>query len=113
MLLGTLIERLSTDIDAAVALEALDDVVLFAQLESMASRFEESAPEYVAASASRFAAMASDEDWLGLMSDVERATDPAQAVLVRMVRWGLKRDADELDPATTTNACGCGGGGCG
>jgi len=109
MLLGTLIERLSTDSDAAVALEALDDVVLFAELEAMASRFEESAHQYVAASASRFAAMASDEEWLGLMGDVERAADPAQAVLVRMVRWGLKRDADDLDQAPAT-ACGCSGG---
>ncbi len=107
MLLGTLIERLSVDTDAAAALEALSDVVLFAEIETMSSRFGESASEYVAASASRFAAMASDEEWLGMMNAMERAADPAQAVLVCMVRWGLRHDAAE---ATTSPAFACGNG---
>lgn len=110
MMLGTLISRLSNASDASLALEALDDVVLFAKIDAMAMRFGESASEYVSASAARFAAMASDEEWLSLMSALERAADPAQAVLVRMVRWGLSQDArDEADEPlqACSGACGC------
>lgn len=110
MLLGSLIERLSDETDASTALAALNDVVLFAEIDAMGRRFDESPPEYVAASASRFAAMASDEDWLGLMTAIERSDDPAQTVLTRMVRWGLAQDAKE--PLTIPNgcsgSCGCG-----
>lgn len=113
MLLGTLIEQLSVDTDAARALEALNDVVLFAEIDKMARRFGETPPEYVAASASRFAAMANDEEWLALMNAMERAPDPAQAVLVRMVRWGLNRDATDIDQAgadakPSATGCSCG-----
>ena len=109
-MLGTLISRLSNEADASLALEALDDVVLFAEIAAMAKRFGESTSEYVSVSAARFAAMASDEDWLALMSAIERAADPAQAVLVRMVRWGLSQDArDETaaHPRQACGACGC------
>lgn len=113
MLLGEVIERLSNEDDAGAALEALNDVVLFTEIDAMSKNFDESPPQYVAASAARFAAMASDEDWLGLMNTIERAGDPAQAVLVRMVKWGLARDAADLQPAPAKKSCGgnCGCGG--
>ena len=109
MLLGALLERLRHSVDASAALEALGDVVLFARIDEMAGQFEESPGEYVAASASRFAALAGDEDWLDLMSAIERSQDPAQAVVVKMLNWALARDAQDLSDGTK-RACGCGGG---
>lgn len=95
MQLGTLIDRLSLEEDAAVALEALGDIVLFSDVRTVGEHYGESPGAYVANAARRFAALASDEDWLGLMSAMERSQVPAQAALERMLRWALAADALE------------------
>lgn len=95
MQLGTLIDRLSLEEDAAVALEALGDIVLFLDVRTVGEHYGESPGAYVANAARRFAALASDEDWLGLMSAMERSQVPAQAALERMLRWALAADALE------------------
>ena len=126
MHLGTLITRLGNEADAALALEALGDIVLYTEVVEMGERFGEAPGDYVAAAARRFAAAAGDEDWLGLVSAIERAPQPGAAALDRMLRWALSRDAaDEAAVETGTHAaagaqstaaagrCGCGaGGGC-
>lgn len=111
MQLGTLMDHLAIEDDAAGALEALGDIVLFAEVQAMGGRYEESPGEYVANAARRFAALGSDEDWLNLMTAMERSADPAKAALERMLRWSLKHDADESSHQQS-GSCSCGGGEC-
>lgn len=96
MMLGDLIARLTDEDDATSALESLGDIVLFAEVRKMGEFWAETPAAYLAGSARRFAATAGDEDWLGLMAEMERADDPARAALVRMLRWALVRDAAEV-----------------
>ncbi|MFN3745349.1 MAG: hypothetical protein ACK4TL_11650 [Hyphomicrobiaceae bacterium] len=108
MHLGLLMACLSFADDAAEALEALGDIVLFSKVEAMGERFAETPGEYVANAAQRFASLASDEDWLGLMAAMERSDDPARAALKQMLQWALK--ADTADLASPPYAgCTCGG----
>jgi hypothetical protein len=107
MQLGTLMEHLSHEDDAATALEALGDIFLFAEVQATGERYEETPGEYVANAARRFAALGSDEDWLGLMTAMENSADPAKAALERMLRWALKADA--VKGASPPHAgCTCG-----
>jgi hypothetical protein len=108
MQLGTLMHHLEFEDDAAAALGALGDIVLFTEIQAMGERYDECPGTYVANAARRFAARASDEDWLNLMAVMERSQDPAQAALERMLRWALKVDAEEgLSPSHA--GCSCGG----
>ncbi len=113
MQLGTLMNRLASESDAAAALDALGDIVLFSEVQAMGAQFDESPGEYVANAARRFAAKGGDEDWMGLMTAMERSQHPAHAALERMLRWSLKQDAAELAPAPASS-CSCGdrNGGC-
>jgi hypothetical protein len=108
MQLGTLMDHLEFEDDAATALEALGDIVLFSEVQAMGERYDECPGQYVANAARRFAARAGDEDWLSLMAVMERSQDPAQAALERMLRWALKVDAQEL-LSPSDAGCTCGG----
>ncbi len=109
MQLGTLLNHLENDADAGAALQALGDIVLFARVEAMGAEHDEEPGEYVANGARRFAARASDEDWLGLMNAIERADDPGRAVLEKIVLWSL--DKDSTVGKGLHEGCSCGGGG--
>lgn len=109
MQLGALLTHLSDENDAAAALDALGDLVLLAQIQAMGEQHDETPGEYVANASRRYAAQAGDEDWLALMTAIERADDPARVVLGKMLRWALAQDAA---PAPVAGACGCGSGGC-
>ena len=111
MQLGALMNHLSFEDDAAAALEALGDIVLFANVQDMGERFAETPGEYVANAARRFADLGSDEDWLGLMAAMERSGDPARAALDRMIRWALKTDA-AAEASVPKVSCTCGDGQC-
>ena len=90
MLLGTLLTNLRDEGNAAAALTALDDLVLLAQVQERAVRYDETPGEYAAGAVSRFAAAASDEEWLALMTAIEKSDDPARTTLDRMVREGAR-----------------------
>jgi hypothetical protein len=107
MLLGHILKRLHDDGDAADALEAIGDIVLLTEVTAMGAVHDETVGEYVSGATRRFAADAASEDWLALMTAIERSDDPARAVLERMLRWSLARDA--AGPAA--NGCGCRDGG--
>jgi hypothetical protein len=107
MHLGTLIARLEHENNAAMALEALGDIVLFTAVSEAGSRHEESPGAYAAGAVARFADGAGDEDWVGLIGHIERAEDPGHAALVRMLQWALARDAVDAAGAQQT-ACSCG-----
>lgn len=113
MLLGTLMDRLELEGDATTALEALGDIVLFAEVQAMGDRYDESPGAYVANAARRFAQLGSDEDWLNLMTVMERSPNPAHAALEKILRWSLKHDAAEASHQHTGQcSCGSGGGEC-
>ena len=104
MLLGTILKRLESEANAALVLEHLGDLVLLAEVAAMGAVHGETPGEYVSGATRRFAAAASDEDWLVLMTALERTQDPARTMLERMVRWSLA--SEQADPG----ACGCSGG---
>lgn len=114
MQLGALLTRLSDEGDAAAALDALGDIVLLTRIREMGDQHDETPGEYVANASRRYAALAGDEDWLALMTAIERADDPARVVLGKMLRWALERDAApaEAHGQTAAGGCACGSGGC-
>lgn len=109
MQLGALIANLEDEADAAAALEALNDLVLFAEVQAAGARFDEGPGEYLSNAVRRYASTASDEDWLQLMTLIERSTDPARSALQFMLRWALAQDSlPETTPAC--GLCSCSGG---
>ena len=132
MMLGHLLDRLGDDTVAAELLVELGDLHLLAEVDTMCMAFDESRGQYASAAVRRFTRLASDEDWLGLMTALERGDDGASACLTRMVDFALKEDrrlmaAQASPPDLDTppagpkhghghghGGCGCGGsGGCG
>lgn len=110
MTLGDLITQLNNEVDAANALEALGDLALFAAVATAGDRYGEAPGTYVANASRRFADRASDDDWLSLMTAMERAPDPGRAALERMLRWSLAQD-DAADHPRDDHVCSCGGSG--
>ena len=111
MQLGEIIRSLSEETAANEALLTCSDIVLFAQVGQVASRFKETVGEYAAGAVRRFANLAVSEDWLGLMNLIERAREPGIDCLAYMVKWSIKRDEAPAEPIQA--GCSCGGhGGC-
>ncbi|MFO1088001.1 MAG: hypothetical protein U1E46_00315 [Hyphomicrobiales bacterium] len=108
MLLGAVIAHLQDDETADAALEALGDLMLTAQVMRAAEVEGETPGEFLTAAVGRYAAGASDEEWVTLMGSLERGGDPASTLLRRAAVWALSADAQ-----TDRNTCGCGHGGCG
>ena len=111
MQLGDIIRSLSEETAASESLLACNDIVLFARVGEAANRYEETVGEYASGAVRRFANLADNEDWLGLMNVVERTDDPGNGCLVYMVNWSLKKDETPELPAHTGCTCG-GNGGC-
>ena len=105
MPLGALIASLEDESNATAALEALSDLVFFAEVRAVGARFGERPSEYLCSAVRRFASSASDEDWLQLMTLIERSADPARAAFQFMVRWALAQD--NLPEATPASGCSC------
>jgi hypothetical protein len=112
MLLGAIMNELRDETVAASALMQLGDVVLVAEVDAARAPHDESIGEYVSGAAQRFARKASDEDWLALMTALERTDNPAVTCLTTMVKWSVARDAEELEPIADPTGCACGKGGC-
>jgi hypothetical protein len=112
MLLGDIMNRLGDESVAAAALVELGDLVLIAEVDRMCQAHDETQGEYVSGAAQRFTNAASDEDWLQLMTALDKSDAPAATCLSRMVRWSIMRDLAALQP-TPAQGCGCGSGGCG
>ncbi|MDP1910093.1 MAG: hypothetical protein Q8K85_17485 [Hyphomicrobium sp.] len=102
MVLGQVLERLGDEAFAAETLVALEDLNLMVQVEAAGRPFGEGVGEYAAGASRRFAQLASDEDWLALMTALERADDAGTACLKHMLEWSLRHDAESPDE-------GCGG----
>jgi hypothetical protein len=112
MHLGEVMRSLESDSGAAAALEAVGDIVLLAEVQAMGAMHGEAPGEYIANASRRFAMLASDEEWLALMTAMERDPDSARAAVERMLRWARADDARAAAGADS-RACSCGGsGGC-
>lgn len=106
MQLGAILTNLQ-DVDAAAAaLLSLGDIVLLAEVEAARLPHGESVGEYVSGATQRFAQLASDEDWLRLMTVLEKSQSPAASCLTTMVRWSIARDA-AVEPFTQSGGCSC------
>ena len=113
MLLGSLLKQLEDDRFARETLFALGDVTLAERARRAGEPFGEGAAEYASAACARFSSGASDEDWLALMTALEKGTDPAATCLRAMMEWALKADAAAAAPQEAGCGCGGTGGGCG
>lgn len=102
MVLGQVLERLGDEAFAAETLVALEDLNLMVRVEAAGGHFGEDIGQYAAGASRRFAQLASDEDWLALMTALERAGDAGTACLKHMLEWSLRHDAESTDE-------GCGG----
>lgn len=110
MQLGDIIRSFGEDNTAGEALLACNDIVLFARIGETARRYEETVGEYASGAVRRFANLADNDDWLGLMNVVERTDDPGTGCLVYMVNWSLQKD-EAPEPKGDNGCCTCGGGG--
>lgn len=110
MLLGSLLKQLEDDRFARETLFALGDVTLAERARRAGEPFGEGAADYASSACARFSSGASDEDWLALMTSLERGEDPAATCLRTMMEWSFRQDAEALAPKPD-GGCGCGGGG--
>ncbi len=104
MLLGQVLQQLGDEAIAAETLMAMGDLPLVVEVEAVGRKYGENVPAYAVGAMRRFEAFASDDDWLALMTALERADNPGAACLRHMLAWSLKRDDEDGEPA-----CGCGG----
>ncbi|KAF0228123.1 MAG: hypothetical protein FD175_2229 [Beijerinckiaceae bacterium] len=116
MLLGTLLAKLETAAYSEVLLGEIGDLVLLTRIEAAGRHHGETPGDYASASVARFSQGASDEDWLAVMTALERSQEPAATCLRHMAEWALARDEQELaspEAPHSPKSCSCGGtGGC-
>jgi len=106
MFLGTLIAQLENERYATDMLEALGDLVLYAEVAAAADAFDETPGAFLAASVGQFAGTADDDAWMGLVGAMERAEDPGRAAIVRILRWALAHEP--VATASSQGGCSCG-----
>ena len=106
MLLGAILKDLQDEDAAAAALLSLGDIVLLAEVEAARLPHDEGVGEYVSGATQRFAQLASDEDWLRLMTLLEKSQSPAASCLTTMVRWSIARDA-AVEAMPQSGGCSC------
>lgn len=106
MLLGHIIRELSDEAKATEVLLALGDLPLLARIVQAARASNAHVGAYAAAAVTRFADQAGDDDWLGLMTALERAEDPAVACLRSMIGWALRQDSSPDRVATSSTRMG-------
>ena len=106
MLLGAILTDLQDENAAAESLMLLGDIVLLAEVEAARLPHGEGVGEYVSGATQRFAQLASDEDWLRLMTILEKSRSPAARCLSTMVRWSIARDA-AVDALPQSGGCSC------
>jgi hypothetical protein len=104
MLLSDILSRLEDDAEAAETLLGLGDLALMARLERAAAERGCALGEFAGAAVRRYAADASDEEWITLMGALGRADDPGAICLKRAFDFVLRQDAEQ----GKQNGCHCG-----
>ena len=83
MLLGDILSKLENDGEAAEIILGAGDLRLLAAMRQQAEAEGLDLAAYAKAAVQRYAAEASDEEWLTMMGQIGRAADPGQACLKR------------------------------
>ena len=83
MLLGDILSKLDNDGAAAEVILEAGDLPLLAAMRQRAEIEGLDLAAYAKAAVQRYAAEASDEEWLTMMDQIGRATDPGLACLKR------------------------------
>lgn len=89
MLLGDLIRKFDDGEAALEALLSLNDLALVARVEAAAQASEMPLGEYAARATRRYIDQASDEDWLTLIGQLARVSDPAEYFLRQALAQAL------------------------
>ncbi|GIK82090.1 MAG: hypothetical protein KJZ73_07515 [Pseudorhodoplanes sp.] len=89
MLLGDLIRKFDDGNAALEALMSLNDLALVTRVEAAARENELPVGEYAARATRRYIDQASDEDWLTLIGQMARVTDPAEYFLRQALAQAL------------------------
>ena len=107
MVLGQVLDRLGDEAFAAETLVALENLPLMVEVEAAGRAFGEGIGEYASGASRRFAQLASDEDWLALMTVLERADDAGMACLQHMLEWSLRREDVASGDVCDSGPCAC------
>ena len=83
MLLGDILNRLENDGEAAEIILGAGDLHLLAVMRERAEAEGLDLAAYAKAAVQRYAAQASDEEWLTMMGQIGRAADPGLTCLKR------------------------------
>jgi hypothetical protein len=90
MLLGDFLNQLSDETAATEAILSVDDLSMLAAMREQAQADGLDLPAYVAGTVRRYAAEASDEEWITLMGLLNRAPDPGVTCLKRAFEHALR-----------------------
>ena len=92
MMLGDVLRRLNDDVEATEIILGVGDLrlVTAAQQRVKAEGLELAA--YLRGTVQRYAAEASDEEWITLMSTIGRAADPGLACVKRALENALREE---------------------
>jgi len=93
--LGEILRQFDDENFVARLLPELGDAQWQERASSVAAEHGEALGEYASASVERFASGAQEEDWLSLVSALNRAADPGVVCLRRMMDWAIARDGEE------------------
>ncbi|MFN3350730.1 hypothetical protein [Pseudorhodoplanes sp.] len=103
MLLGDLIARFDDDSTALQILLSLDDLALIARVRETCKREDYALGEFARAAVQRYAASASDEEWVTALGQMGRTQTPGVELLRRALVWmlgmehAMGRRADKQD----------------
>ncbi|MGD9921184.1 MAG: hypothetical protein AB7V13_07015 [Pseudorhodoplanes sp.] len=89
MLLGDVIARFDDDSTALQMLMSLDDLALIARVRQACERDDYQLGEFAALAVQRYAASASDEEWVTVLGQMGRTQAPGIELLRRALIWML------------------------
>jgi hypothetical protein len=104
VLLGDMLARFEDETIATEAILALGDLALIARLRDAADAEGETLGAFAAAAVRRYAADASDEEWVTLIGLLGRAADPGSICLQRALAHAIAEFDQAQGPGSLPNA---------
>ncbi len=96
MMLGEILAGLQSPETLAALLNGLGGAGWRELIEATAARRGLKLADYAGFAVDNFGSAASDEDWVTLLSALNRDTDPGAACLKRMIDWMAARDGERI-----------------
>ena len=93
-MLGDMLAELDDAAAAAELIVGLDDLQLLAGARAQAEAEGVDLADYARGAVQRYAALASDEEWITLMGLIGRSADPARTCLKRALQFAVERAGD-------------------